>query len=69
MIGVVAFSQPYYLRGIRLIHMDDVTISGIGDLEGKLVDGGEIAAPVRAPEYFGDILESDDWVRVCHARS
>jgi polar amino acid transport system substrate-binding protein len=35
LIGSVAFSQSYYLRGLRLIHMSDVTIQGIADLEAK----------------------------------
>lgn len=35
LIGVVAVTQPYYTRGLRMIHMNDVTVYGIGDLEGK----------------------------------
>lgn len=35
MIGIVSLSQPYYLHGLRLAHMDDVTIAGIADLEAK----------------------------------
>ncbi len=35
LIGQVAFSQPYYQRGLRLIHMQDVRVQGIGDLEFK----------------------------------
>lgn len=35
LIGVVAFSQPYYQRGLRLIHMQDVRVLGVGDLEFK----------------------------------
>jgi polar amino acid transport system substrate-binding protein len=34
-VGRLAFSQPYYQRGLRLIHMIDVTVFGIGDLEFK----------------------------------
>jgi polar amino acid transport system substrate-binding protein len=35
LIGQVAFSQPYYQRGLRLIHMQDVRVQGVGDLEFK----------------------------------
>jgi len=35
MIGTLGLSKPYYQRGLRLAHMDDVTIAGISDLDGK----------------------------------
>jgi polar amino acid transport system substrate-binding protein len=35
LIGRFALSQPYYQRGLRLIHMRDVTVFGVGDLEYK----------------------------------
>ncbi len=34
-LGRVAFSQPYYTRGLRVIHMGDVTVLGVDDLEFK----------------------------------
>jgi polar amino acid transport system substrate-binding protein len=41
LMGLIVFSNPYYLRGLRLIHMRDVAVEGIGDLEAKPV----MAAP------------------------
>jgi ABC-type amino acid transport substrate-binding protein len=41
LFGNLALSQPYYTRGIRLIHLTDVPLFGIGDLEFK----DAIAAP------------------------
>lgn len=35
LIGRVALSQPYYQRGLRLIHLDDVRILSVLDLELK----------------------------------
>ncbi len=35
LIGQFALSQPYYQRGLRLIHRRDVTVFGVGDLEYK----------------------------------
>ncbi len=34
-VGQLAFSQAYYQRGLRLIHMDDVPVLDINDLEFK----------------------------------
>lgn len=34
-LGQIACSLPYYQRGLRLIHMRDVTVQGVGDLEFK----------------------------------
>lgn len=35
LIGQVALSQPYYTRGLRLIHLRDVTVFNVLDLEFK----------------------------------
>jgi ABC-type amino acid transport substrate-binding protein len=34
-MSVVSFSEPYYARALRLVHLRDVTVNGIGDLEFK----------------------------------
>ncbi len=34
-MAAVSFSEPYYARALRLIHLTDVTVYGIGDLEFK----------------------------------
>jgi polar amino acid transport system substrate-binding protein len=67
LIGVVAFSQPYYSRGIRLIHMDDVTVYGVGELELRpslaappvdvsedIIRDNNYAPDVRTTESFED---------------
>ncbi|GAB4478333.1 MAG: hypothetical protein Kow00124_22590 [Anaerolineae bacterium] len=35
LIGTVAFSEPYYQVGLRMVHQDDVALFGINDLDFK----------------------------------
>jgi len=71
LVGVVAFSQAYYSRGLRLIHMDDVTVYGIGDLEFRpslaappvevsedIIRDNNSAPDVRVTESFEDALSA-----------
>jgi polar amino acid transport system substrate-binding protein len=70
LIGVAALSLPYYTRGIRLLHMDDVTVNGVGDLEYKpslaappldvsqdLIEDNNGAPQIRTTESFEEALE------------
>jgi ABC-type amino acid transport substrate-binding protein len=54
LIGRFALSQPYYQRGLRLIHMRDVTVFGVGDLEYK----PSMAAPHL--DISQDIIEDNN---------
>jgi ABC-type amino acid transport substrate-binding protein len=71
LIGNVSFSVPYYLRGIRLIHMDDVAIAGIADLESKpsmavpptdvsqdLIDDNNVVPRIQTSESLTDAFEA-----------
>ncbi len=44
-------------------HRDDLAL---GDFERQLVDGDEVAAPVRAAERLAHVLEADDRIGVSH---
>nr|MBN1228372.1 transporter substrate-binding domain-containing protein [Anaerolineae bacterium] len=35
--GTIAFSQAYYTEGVRLIHLQDVPVAGIADLERRAI--------------------------------
>ncbi|MBN1429694.1 MAG: transporter substrate-binding domain-containing protein [Anaerolineae bacterium] len=59
LVGQVAFSPPYYQRGLRLIHMQSVTIGGIADLEAK---ESVAAEPVALSESL--IKDNNDIPRV-----
>jgi len=52
----VEFSEPYYQRGLRVIHMSDVFVQGVGDLEYKP------ALAVTPVDISQDIIEKNNRV-------
>ena len=56
LVGQVEFSQPYYQRGLRVIHMKDVLVLGVGDLEFKP------ALAVTPVDISQDIIEDNNQV-------
>lgn len=54
--GQVELSQPYYQRGLRVIHMSDVFVLGIGDLEFKP------ALAVTPVDISQDLIEKNNRV-------
>lgn len=70
-IGEVVFSVPYYQRGLRLVHMDDVAVLGVGDLEFKpslavppldvsqdIIDDNNGFPDVKTTESYEDAFKS-----------
>ncbi|MBN1309885.1 MAG: transporter substrate-binding domain-containing protein [Anaerolineae bacterium] len=64
LIGQVALSQAYYQRSLRLIHMQNVTVLGIYDLEAK---ESVVVEPLALSEDL--IRDNNDFPRVTQAAS
>ena len=71
MFGNATISQPYYVRGVRLIHMFDVVITGVLDLELRptaivepttisraLIEDNNQAPDIRESPTFADAYDS-----------
>ena len=71
LFGATTLSQPYYVRGIRLIHMFDVNVAGVLDLELRptvivepvdisrdLIEDNNQAPDIRESPTFADAYDS-----------
>lgn len=71
MFGALTFTQPYYTRGIRLMHLADVPLFGVGDLEFKdaiaappvdvtqdLIDDNNSAPRIQAVESYQQAFDT-----------